>query len=106
MVSKEVLKHCAKLYAGEHSRSDPLLSPLYGSFKHMPPMHIHVDAGEVLLDDARSLKTHAEQDGCYTDLVVKEGLWHVWPAFGDFPEANEATDRIAKHINQYRVRVE
>jgi len=35
-----------------------------------------------------------------------EGLWHVWPAFGDFPEANEATERIAKHISKYRVRVE
>jgi len=99
LVSKEVLEQCAALYAGDLSRCDPLISPLYGSFESMPPMQIHVDAGEILLDDAISLKAQAVQDGCYVELIVKEGLWHVWPAFGDFPEANEATDNIARHIN-------
>lgn len=98
MVSKAVLEHYAKLYAGENSLNDAMISPLYGNFERIPPMLIQVDADEVLLDDSVRLKALAEQAQCSVELVISEGLWHVWPTFGDFPEAKEATKRIVRHI--------
>lgn len=98
LVSNDVLKHYANLYAEGHQLNDPLISPLYGTFEHMPPMHIHVDASEVLLNDATRLKEYAEKAGCSVELIESKGLWHVWPMFGDFPEAHEAITSIAKHI--------
>jgi len=101
LVSVDVLQSYASMYVGEHSRRHPSISPLFGDFTALPPIHIQVDADEILLDDAIGLKLHAERDDCRVELVIGKGLWHVWPTFGDFPEAQEASLRIANHIKEH-----
>jgi len=106
LVSLEVLQYCAKLYAGDQNVALPALSPLFDKLHGLPRMLVFVDESEVLLDDARRLKEQVRIVGGNVQLVMSQELWHVWPTWGDFPEAAEAVDRIVKFISQsgYSVR--
>ncbi len=98
VVSLDVARHCAKLYAGEHDLRNPDISPLFADFQRIPPMLVLVDDSEILLDDAKRLKQKLIESGGVVDLRVSHGLWHVWPAWGEFPESINALDDIKQHI--------
>lgn len=98
VVSPDVLCHYAELYAGAHSLVSPAISPLFADLRNFPPTLIHVDASELLLDDAIRLESNILEAGGDTRLVVSEGLWHAWPTWGDFPEARIAIQDIVDHI--------
>jgi len=98
LVSLAVLKQCAKWYAGNKDLSNPDISPLFAHFNDMPPTLAMVDDSEILLDDARRLVEKITASGGIAKLLVSHGLWHVWPAWGDFPESVAALDDIKQHI--------
>ena len=99
LVSKEVLIHYATLYAGTAQLDSPDISPLFADLAGLPPMHVHVDKDELLLDDSVRLEEQINKSGGKVTVEVSSGLWHVWPTWGDFPEARLATQQIVNHIN-------
>jgi len=88
VASLDVLKQYATLYAGE----------LLANFKAMPPTLVMVDDSEILLDDAKHLANKITASGGLANLLVLQGLWHVWPAWGDFPESVSALNEIKQHV--------
>ena len=52
---------------------------------------------ELLLSDAEMLAVQLVKSGCRCELVIEEGLWHVYVLFG-IPEARAAMDRIAAFL--------
>ncbi len=98
LVSERVLAHYATLYAGDTGHSLAAISPLFADLSALPPMLVHVDDGEILLDDARSLCSRLIQQGCVAEIVLGRGLWHTWPCWGEFPESEEALGQIAEHV--------
>lgn len=99
LVSKEVLEHYANLYAGGNSLSSPEISPLFADLRGLPPILVHVDSDELLLDDAKRVVAIVGESGGSIRLIQSHGLWHTWPAWCDFPEANLATEQIVEHIH-------
>ena len=98
VVSLPVLKHYAGLYAGGKELSDPEISPLFADLKELPPLLVMVDDNEILLDDTiRLVKKINSSDGV-AKLGQVNGLWHVWPTWGEFPESTAALSRIRQHI--------
>lgn len=94
----EDLAESARLYAGER-RADPLVSPVFGDFTGFPPSLLFAGTDELLRDDARALAGRLRQCGAACDLVVAEGMWHVYVLFG-IPEAQEALKRIAAFLER------
>jgi acetyl esterase/lipase len=89
-------------YLGEHSRLDPLASPLLGNLAGLPPMLIQVGRNEVLLDDARSLHEKVRATGGSSELHIFEGVPHGWHFGAPFvPESNEALRQIAEFVNRH-----
>ena len=43
------------------NRRDPLVSPIYGDLRGLPPMYIQVGANELLVDDSHLLVNAAEK---------------------------------------------
>ena len=81
------------------SLKDPLVSPLFGSFKGFPPLYINVGTAEILEDDSRSLFKKAQEEG--VDVTFEAGLhlMHVYPIFFSyFPEAENTLNNINKWI--------
>lgn len=98
VVAREVLEYYARLYAGEYDPASAEVSPLYADLHGLPRMLIHVEDSELLLDDAVRLAQRIGEKGGVVSLVVSKGLWHVWPTWGDFPEARIAVQQIVDHI--------
>ncbi|CAF1393863.1 unnamed protein product [Adineta steineri] len=77
------------------SHKDPLISPLYGSFKGFPPMYVNVGTAEITEDDSREIVKRAKQANVDVTLEVAVHLMHVYPIFYlYYPEARNTIDNI------------
>jgi acetyl esterase/lipase len=86
-------------YIGSEDPRNPLISPLYGDWRGMPPILLHVGEDEVLLDDSARLADRVRAAGGEANVVVWPGMWHVFQAFAPFlPEANRSIRQIGKFI--------
>ncbi|MCH5334064.1 MAG: alpha/beta hydrolase, partial [Agathobacter sp.] len=65
-------------YAGEHDKTEPYISPLFGDFHGFPPMLIQVGSLEMLLSDSVSVAEKARAQGVKVRLSVYEGMFHVF----------------------------
>jgi acetyl esterase/lipase len=78
----ESLAVFARFYLNGLSPTDPVASPLWGSFDAFPPTLIHASKGDILYDDAVRLSEKMRDAG--SDLTVR--LWadetHVWERMG------------------------
>lgn len=70
-------------YVRDHNVKDPYLSPIYGDFAGLPPIWICVGTDEVFYDDAFILRDKAREKGIPVELIVGEGMCHVYPDFPD-----------------------
>jgi acetyl esterase/lipase len=90
-----VLKH---YLAGNDPRS-PLLSPLYGDLRGLPPMMIHVGNDEILLSDSTRLSERARDAGVDVSLHIYPDMWHMWHYFAPYlPEAVQAIHEIGAFV--------
>lgn len=81
MVSRELLQGLADAYVGDHSPSDPLISPLFGNLSGLPPMLVQVGTDEVLLGDSTKLAHRVAMAGGDVTLRVWPAMVHAWPLF-------------------------
>jgi acetyl esterase/lipase len=88
------------IYAGNHDLRDPLLSPIYGDLRGLPPLLIQVGTREVLLSDSVRLARRAREAGVPVTLDVWEGMWHVWQEHPTAPEARQASDEIGRFLER------
>ncbi len=91
------------MYAGDHDRRDPLISPVFGDFTNYPPVLLQVGTRDVLMSDSIRLARKARSDGADVTLDIWDGMWHVWHDHADLPEAEQASNAMAaffvKHLN-------
>jgi len=76
--------------------TDPHVSPVFGDYAGMPPLLLIVGSSELLLDD--SVRVAQRCPGA--QLLVWNGMPHVFPAFDFLPEAREATQRIGRFVRE------
>ncbi|HYL58266.1 MAG TPA: alpha/beta hydrolase [Candidatus Acidoferrales bacterium] len=99
MVTQDNLAGSAKQYYGNHDPKDPLVSPVHGDFRGLPPMLIHVGDAEILLDDATRVAERAKAAGVKVELEVWDDMIHVWHVFAKIlPEGQQAIDKIGKWV--------
>lgn len=75
--------------------SDPICSPLFGSFHGLPPLSFVVSDNEILLDDTLKCVQKALDHGVTVNLKIGFGLCHSYPIFsGIFPEADPVNIKV------------
>ena len=90
-------KICEDQAADTLTKSDPLLSPLFGDLTGMPPSLIFVGGAEVLLDDAQNMHQKLLQAGAQSDLVLTPDMWHAYVLYC-IKEFDRDYDRIRKFL--------
>ncbi|XAS74145.1 alpha/beta hydrolase [Micrococcaceae bacterium Sec5.1] len=98
--TKATLELFGSYYAGNVSRDDPRLSPLYMDFSGIAPLLIHVSSTEILFDDATRARDRAVAAGADVELQSWDGVPHVFQLFaGNLPEADESLSIAAAWLN-------
>ena len=86
-------------YVGGADASDPLISPIFGDLRELPPLLIQVGSHEVLLSDALRLASRAAISDVAVTLEVTPGVPHVFQAYaGLLDEAGAALDRASDFL--------
>lgn len=99
MFVAEDIERYASVYLGDHSRGDPLASPLLANLSGLPPLLIQVGRDEVLLDDARSLQAKVAAAGGSSELHIYDDVPHGWHYGAPFvPETRQALREVAEFI--------
>ena len=92
----------AKLYAGQESLSNPLISPIFGDLGGLPPLLIQVGSQEILLNDAERLAAAANRQDVETRLEIYNSLWHVFQVHsGQLDRATAAMEAAGTHIKRH-----
>ena len=98
MVQREMTSKLAGMYA-PGKLNDPLVSPLNGDFKGLPPMLIQVGDRETLLGDSLRMEALAKKAGVPVKLEVEPGQIHVFQIFASrLDEGVAAIDRMGRFI--------
>lgn len=91
-----------KNYIAENDPLNPLLSPLFGNYKGIPPLYICVGTHEIHLDDCINVANKAKEDGVDVTLVKWEKMVHAFPIMAPlFPEATHALEKICKFVKKH-----
>ncbi|MBN1904875.1 MAG: alpha/beta hydrolase [Deltaproteobacteria bacterium] len=94
-------QNCSRFYAGDYDPKNPLISPLYGDLKDLPPISIYAGENEILRDDSIAFAQRAREAGVQVTLTVEKGMCHCYPAFSPlFPEAKRAMNEICEFLKQ------
>lgn len=102
MVGSSSLSGMAKHYVGNADPKNPLLSPLHGDYKGIPPLLMQVGDAEILLDDTTRIAEKAKAAGVKVDLEVWPEMVHVWHVYAKMlPEGQQAIDRIGQYVLQH-----
>ena len=97
------IERYANVYLGEHSRLDPLASPLLADLSGLPSLLIQVGRDEVLLDDARNLHARIQGAGGTSELHIYDNVPHGWHYGAPFvPETQRALKEVTAFIERNR----
>ena len=98
-LSKAILRMAAVSYLAGQNRKNPLISPLYGDLKGLPPLLIHAGNIETIRDDSVRLAERANDAGVDVTLEVWDEMPHVFHNFiNEIPESKQAIDKIGQYI--------
>jgi len=99
MVQETDLLRYGALYGRNGDLRHPLLSPLYGDYRELPPLLIQVGGAEILLDDSTRAAERARRAGVNVDLDVWDGMVHVWHVFAKLlPEGQQAIEKLGSYV--------
>lgn len=91
----------ARLYCGEESVSNPLISPLLADLHGLPSMYIQAGGQEIFIDMIRAFSSRAKEHGVDVRLDVWDRMIHSFQAFyGQFSESEEALLSLGEVIDQ------
>lgn len=98
------LKASADLYAGGINLNDPRVSPLYADFsKGFPPCYISTGTRDLFLSHCARLQRKLIDAKIANQLIVYEGMWHVFQSFL-IPEQREAWRDMAAFFERHWAR--
>ena len=85
----------SKYYVGDNQATNPLISPLFGDLKGLPPILLNSGADDELYDDGEKFYLKAMSAGVDITFRLGIGMVHCYPLLAPmFAEATEAMDEI------------
>lgn len=97
VLNADYLKEMIHNYAPKENLTNPLISPIFGSYTGFPPTYIQVGENEILLDDSMMLYRKLLEAHVSVRLDMFPGMWHVFQ-MSPFKTAYEAMDKNAEFI--------
>ncbi|KAH7275096.1 hypothetical protein MRS44_006673 [Fusarium solani] len=96
----EGIAEITQLICPEMDTKHPCVSPIYGDLA-LPPMLVFAADLDLLTPDTKLMVNKAREQGTEVELVVGEGMVHVWPLLPIW-EAQQAVDKMIEWLGQER----
>lgn len=93
---RESLAFSVIAYAAGHE-CEPYVSPAFGEYTGFPPCLFFAGSDEILLSDAKNVHHRLLRAGVPSELIVEDGMWHVYPLYGT-PEGKRALQRMSAFL--------
>ncbi len=101
LLSPDWLAACAAAYAASCDLADPVISPLFGSHRGLPPLLIQCGSDELLAPDSRRLAASASAAGTEVTYTKWPRMWHDFALQpGMLAAADSALDQAAWFITE------
>jgi len=92
----------SKHYVGNNQAINPLISPLFGDLKGLPPILINSGVDDELFEDGEKFFLKAKEAGVEITFRAGIGMVHCYPLLAPmFPEATEAMDEIVDFVKKH-----
>jgi epsilon-lactone hydrolase len=95
ILTRNGIREAGLLYASERGVTEPIVSPIFGDWHGLPPILSFGGGDDILVTDARALKTKLPQ----CNYIEKDRMIHVWPLLF-VPEARAAQKRMAEFVEE------
>jgi monoterpene epsilon-lactone hydrolase len=98
IISLSLIEKIKKAYCLHHNPEDPLISPLFGNLKILPPMLLQCGTREILLSDIRRFHSKCLEAKIKIQYEEYPGMIHVFPTMRFLPEAKKAQQSQLKFL--------
>ena len=88
-------------YVAQNDARNPLISPVFGDWRGLPPLLIHAGEDEILREDAVRAEVLAKAAGVDARLAIYPRMWHVWQLYLTLPQAVQSLDEIAQFLQTH-----
>ncbi|MDO9085219.1 MAG: alpha/beta hydrolase [Anaerolineaceae bacterium] len=100
ILSSSILETYVNYYIGSNKASEPMISPLFGDLRGLPPIHIQSGRNEILLDDSVRFSEKAQQAGVDVTLKIWDDMFHVFQLFDFLPETKESMKEVTAFVSR------
>jgi acetyl esterase/lipase len=101
LLPAKAIRFYHEAYVAQHDARDPLISPVFGNLRGLPPLLVHAGEDELLRDDAIRITNLAKSVGVDARLDVYPRMWHVWQLNLALPQAVQSLDDIAGFLRAH-----
>ena len=101
LLPPRALRFYTKSYVGDNDPHDPLVSPVFGNLRGLPPLLVHAGEDEILRDDAVRIEELAKAAEVDVRLEIYPRMWHVWQLYLALPQAIQSLDDIAQFLRSH-----
>lgn len=98
MMSIPGLVTYAERFAGDLDLRDPMVSPVFGAYDGLPPVQVITGTSDLFYVDSLKFVAAAQAAGVTVDIVLGEGLQHIFPLFPLMPEALKSRKRTEQFL--------
>jgi acetyl esterase/lipase len=93
------LKRAGMAWAKGANPRKPWISPIYGNFSNLPPMHLFIGTKDLLIADSRRFRGLCFAAGANLSFYEFENMIHDWMLL-DFKEARVAFKQISEIVSR------
>ena len=101
LLPPEAVEFYTQSYVGHNDARAPLISPVFGNLRGLPPLIVHVGEDEILLDDAIRITRLAKSVDVDVRLEIYSRMWHVWQLYLALPQAVQSLSDIAHFLQSH-----
>ncbi len=101
LLPPKAVKFYREAYVAHNDPNDPLISPVFGDLRGLPPLLVHAGEDEILRDDAVRIVNLAKSCEVDARLEIYPRMWHVWQLTLAMPQAIQSLDDIAQFLKSH-----
>lgn len=99
MLSKKGISSAKKMCAGDVSLKDPIISPIYGSFKGFPETILFLAENDIMYPDGIVLKDILQKEEVSFKVIHGENMPHIWPFLPIMRESSISLKQLISLLN-------